>query len=158
MAVKAIPDTYTGAVPYLTIKEADKALDFYKKVFGAEEKTRYVGPNGKIFHAEMRIGRATIYMTEEHLEFGARSPTTTGGTSTSVILFFEDVDAVAAKVTAAGCSFMMPVSNMFWGDRSGCFIDPFGHSWMIQTHIEDVTSEQMAQRANEAFANPECNK
>lgn len=156
MAAKAIPDTYTGAIPYLTILGAEKAIDFYKQVFGAVEKMRFPGPDGKIMHAELKIGPAQIFVTEENLSYGAKGPHTVGGSPVTVVLYFENVDAVAAKATAAGATFTMPVADMFWGDRSGCLVDPFGHNWMISQHLEDLTPEQLGKRATEAFANPEC--
>ncbi len=149
--VKRIPEGYEAATPYLTIKGADQAIDFYKQVFGAVEKKRFVGPNGKIFHAELSIGKANLMLSEENLEWGAKSPATIGDSGNSIVLFFEDVDAVAAKVAAAGTKFDMPVENMFWGDRSGCFTDPFGHKWMISTHIEDLSDDEMATRAAAHF-------
>lgn len=151
-----IPVGFEGATPYLTIKDADKAIDFYKQVFGAVEKKRFLGPNGKIFHAEIMIGQAHIFMSEENLEWGAKGPTTVGGSSTTTLLYFKDVDAIAAKATAAGANFSMPVADMFWGDRSGCFVDPFGHMWMISTHIEDVTDDEMNQRATAMFSGQPC--
>lgn len=148
---KAIPEGY-GATPYLTVKGADKATEFYKQVFGAVEVTRLVDPSGNIMHAELKVGRAPIMLSEESLAWGARSPTTIGDSASTVVLYVEDVDAIFAKATAAGVKVAMPVQNMFWGDRSASIVDPFGHKWMISTHIEDVSPDEMAKRAAAMFA------
>ncbi len=145
--VKAIPDAYRGATPYLCVHDAAAAIDFYKKAFGASERMRMGEPSGKIGHAELQIGEAVIMLSDEFPEMGARSPRSIGGTPTAVLLYFEDVDAVAKRAVEAGGKLTRKVENQFYGDRSGKLEDPFGHSWWIATHVEDVSPEEMEKRA-----------
>ncbi len=143
--VKPIPDGYHTATPYLICKGAAKALDFYKKAFGAEEIMRF-DMGGQIGHAEIRIGNSVIMLADEHLDMGFKSPQSYGGTPVSLVLYVEDVDARAKQAIAAGAKVMRPVQDQFYGDRSGTFTDPFGHVWTISTHKEDLLPEEMKRR------------
>jgi PhnB protein len=150
--VKPIPDGYTAVTPYLTVKGAAAAIDFYKKAFGAEEALRMNAPDGKkVMHAEIRIGGAVIMLHDEAPEWKALSPQTIGDTSCSIMLYVKDVDAVVQRAIAAGATSLMPVEDQFYGDRCGTIKDPFGHKWSIATHIEDVASDEIARRAAEKF-------
>ena len=149
MAVKAIPDGYSSLTPYLVIKGADKALDYYKKVFGAVETVRMPGPDGRVMHAEVKIGNSILMLSDENPERGYLSPVTIGGSGASVMLYTDDVDATFKKAVDAGGKAEMPPTDMFWGDRMGNIKDPFGHSWAIATHKEDVSPEEMGRRMKE---------
>jgi PhnB protein len=149
---KAIPEGYHSVTPYLVIKDAAKALEFYKNAFGATELVRMPGPGGKIMHAEIKIGDSPLMISEEMPERGTKSPQTLGGTPVSIFLYVNDVDAFAAKATAAGAKTLMPVQDQFWGDRYGQLADPFGHVWGVATHKEDVSPEEMRKRAAAAMA------
>jgi PhnB protein len=146
MGVKAIPDGYHSLTPYLIVKGAAEAIAFYAKVFGATETMRMPGPGGRIMHAEIRIGDSTLMLADENPEQGHLSPTTIGGSGSSVMLYTDDVDATFNKAVAAGATVVMPLMDMFWGDRMGNLKDPFGHSWAIATHKEDVSPEEMEKR------------
>jgi PhnB protein len=145
-AVKPIPEGYYTVTPYLIVNGAAKAIDFYKKAFGAKELFRMGGPDGKIGHAEIKIGNSPIMLADEHPEMGYRGPLTLGGTPVSILLYVDDVDKMAAQAIAAGAKVQRPVKDQFYGDRSGTFADPFGHVWTIATHKEDVSSEEMKKR------------
>jgi PhnB protein len=142
--VKPVPDGYHTVTPYLCVRGAAKALDFYARAFGAQEKVRMPGPDGKVMHAEILIGDSMVMLGDENPQ--AKSPEAFGGTPVSVMLYVPDVDAVFKKATAAGAKTVAPPTDMFWGDRYGRLIDPFGHSWGIATHVEDVTPEEMKKR------------
>jgi PhnB protein len=144
--VKPIPDGYRSVTPYLVVKGAAQAIDFYKKVFGAKEKFRMDGPGGTIAHAEIEIGDSVVMLADENPQHGALSPATVGGTPVSIMLYVEDVDRTAEKLTQAGAKLRRPVQDMFYGDRAGGFEDPFGHHWHVATHIEDVTPEEIERR------------
>ena len=144
---KPIPDGYHTATPYLIIKDAAKAIEFYKKAFGAKEMMRMSQPDGRIGHAEIKIGDSPIMLADEFPEMGARSPQSLGGSPVSILLYVEDVNACAEQVVAAGAKVVRPVKDQFYGDRSGSFEDPFGHQWHIATHVEDVAPEEMHKRA-----------
>jgi PhnB protein len=140
-----IPDGYHTMTPYLIVKGAVRALEFYAKAFGAKELFRM--PMGdKVGHAEMQVGNSRFMLGEESLETGAVAPTGKGRTPVALCLYVEDVDAVFKQAIAAGAREDRPVQNQFYGDRSGMLIDPFGHTWNIATHIEDVSPEEMARR------------
>ena len=143
MAVKAIPDGYHTVTAHLIIRDTAKALDFYKKAFGAEETVRMPGPGGKIMHAEMRIGNSVVMMGEESLECGSKSPQTLGGAPVSFYIYTENVDAAWKRAIDAGCKVKMPLADMFWGDRAGWMTDPFGHDWGVAQHTRDLTPEQI---------------
>ena len=144
--VDPIPQGYHSVTPYLFIKGAANALDFYKKIFGATERMRMPGPNGRVMHAEVQIGDSIVMLADEHPEMGARSPQTVGGASSSLHVYVQDVDAMFDRAVAAGATVNRPVQDQFYGDRSGTIIDPFGHMWSIATHIEDVAPEEMKKR------------
>jgi PhnB protein len=149
MAVKAIPEGYYSLTPYLVITGAAKAIEFYKKAFGAVETVRMPGPDGKIMHAELKIGNSVLMLSDENPERGHFSPSTRGGSTGSVMLYTEDVDATFKQAVAAGAKADMPPADMFWGDRMGNLTDPFGHTWAIATHKEDVSEEEMGRRMQE---------
>lgn len=148
--VKAIPEGYEGASPYLICKNAEAAIDFYTRAFGAVELFR-IGSPGMVGHAEMKIGKAIIMLADEHPDIGAVSPETLGGTPVQLLVYVEDVDAFTAKAVAEGLTVLRPVEDQFYGDRSGQFKDPFGHVWSFATHIEDVSPEEMNNRAAAAY-------
>lgn len=152
MAVKPIPEGYHTATPYLIVKGAAKAIDFYKRAFDAKELMRFAGPGDKIMHAEIQIGDSRIMLADECPEMGspARSPESLGGSPVGLLLYVKDVDAFYNKAVAAGGKVMRAVQDQFYGDRSGCLTDPFGHQWTVSTHKEDVSLEEMKRRA-EAF-------
>ncbi len=148
--VKAIPEGYEGVTPYLICRNAESAIEFYKKAFGAEELFR-IGEPGMVGHAEMKIGNAIIMMADEHPGMGVVSPESLGGTPIHLMIYVENVDAFAAKAVAEGVEVLRPVSDQFYGDRSGQFKDPFGHVWAFATHIEDVSPEEMNTRASAMY-------
>jgi PhnB protein len=152
MAVKKIPDGHNRVSPYLIISGAERALDFYKQAFDATELFRFKAPDGKIGHAELRIGDTVIMLADEFPDHDAHSPRKFGGSPVGLHLYCEDVDAVAAKATAAGAKVKRPIANQFYGDRGGTLEDPFGHVWHLSTHIEDVPPDELARRAKEAMA------
>jgi PhnB protein len=149
MAVKPIPEGYHTVTPYLYIKGAAKALEFYKKAFGAVELFRMAGPDGRIGHAEMKIGDSMIMMADEHPDMGVKGPEAYGGTTVGICLYVEDVDTLYKRAIAAGGKEVRPLTDQFYGDRSGTLNDPFGHTWTISTHKEDVPNEEMEKRAQE---------
>jgi PhnB protein len=151
MAVKPIPDGY-HATPYLAVDDAAKAIEYYKKAFGANERVRMNTPDGKIGHAELEIGDSLIMLADPFPQATTRSPKELGGTSASVFMYVEDVDAVVKRAVDQGATVTMEVADQFWGDRFGSVTDPFGHSWSIATHVEDVSPEEVAERAKEAMA------
>lgn len=146
MAVKPIPDGVTSVTPYLFVRGAPDALAFYAKAFGAKELMRMPGPDGKIMHAEFQIGTARLYMSEENPERGALSPKALGGTPVSFMHYVENADEVFRRAVDAGAKALMQPADMFWGDRWSVVEDPFGHQWMIATHVEDLTPEEMVKR------------
>jgi PhnB protein len=145
--VKPIPDQYRGATPYITVKNAAGAIEFYKKAFGAIELMRIGAPDGKIGHAEIKIGEAMIMLSDEYPDMDVLSPETIGGSPVTIHLYVEDVDAMAARAVEAGAKMVRPVEDQFYGDRGGKFTDPFGHHWWLATHKEDIAPEEMKKRA-----------
>src|SRR3990172_10277101 len=146
-----IPAGYHTVTPYLVRRGAANAIDFYKRAFGAREKMRMPGPNGKVAHAELQIGDSRLMLGDESPEMGAKSPEMLGGSPVGVLLYVKNVDAMADRAVKAGATVVMPVQDMFWGDRYGKLKDPFGHEWSIATHKEDLTAKQMAKRAQSAM-------
>lgn len=147
MAVKPIPEGYHTATPYLVLKGAANAIEFYKKVFGAVEMMRMPQPDGRIGHAEIKIGDSPIMLADEFPEMGHRGPQSLGGSPVSILLYVADVDAVVGKAVAGGAKIVKPVQDQFYGDRTGFIEDPFGHLWGIATHKEDVSPAEMERRA-----------
>ena len=145
--VKPIPDQYRGATPYLSVAQAERAIDFYKQAFGAREVMRVPMPGGKIGHAEIRIGDAPIMLADEVPEMNCRSPRSLGGTPVNILVYVPDVDALVRQAEAAGAKVVRPPADQFYGDRMAMLEDPFGHSWSFATHIEDVAAEEMQKRA-----------
>jgi PhnB protein len=152
MTVKPIPEGYHTVTPYLALDDAAEAIEYYKKAFGANERGRMDAPGGKIGHAELEIGDSLVMLSDALPQFTTRSPRELGGTTANVFLYVEDVDAVVKQAVDAGGTIEMEVADQFWGDRFGVVQDPFGHLWSIATHVEDVPPEEMAERANAAFA------
>lgn len=156
MPVKPIPEGFSTVTPHLIIKGARKAIDFYKKAFGAEELFSMPGPGGAVMHAEIKIGNSMIMIADEFPDWGCLSPASLNGSPVTVHLYVPDCDAVFKKATQAGAEAVMPPTDMFWGDRYGKLKDPFGHSWSVATHKEDLTPEECAKRAAEAMAGGGC--
>jgi len=152
MPVQPVPDGYHTVTPYLIIDGAAQALDYYRKAFGAIELLRMPDAQGRIGHAEIRIGDSVIMLADEHHEMGHRGPRALGGTSVSILLYVADVDAVFARAISAGGRSRRPVADQFYGDRMGTLEDPFGHVWTIGTHIEDVSLEEMKRRMTAAHS------
>ncbi len=151
--IKAIPEGYQSLTPMFIFKDAGKAIDFYKRAFGAEERFVMPGPDGKgVMHAEVRIGTSVIMMGEENPDCPNKSAETTGGSPVSFYIYLENVDAAFKRAVEAGARIQMPVEDMFWGDRMGTVLDPFGYSWSLASHIKDLTLEEIQQGAQAMFA------
>jgi PhnB protein len=149
MAIKPIPEGYQSLTPYLVIKGARAAIDYYKKVFGATERMRMDAPGGMIGHAELMIGGSLIMLADEYPDMGFRGPKAFGGSPVSLLLYVGDVDEVFKRALDAGAKPLRPVADQFYGDRMGSLEDPFGHVWSIATHVEDVPPEEMRRRSEE---------
>ncbi len=149
--VKPIPDGYPQVSPYLCVDGAAAAIEFYGQVFGATERMRMPGPDGKVGHAEIQIGDAVIMLSDEFPEGGVRSPRSVGGTPVMISVYVDDVDSVFERAVSSGAQALRPVEDQFYGDRVGQFEDPFGHRWSVATHVEDVPPEEMGRRAAEAM-------
>jgi PhnB protein len=152
MSVKPIPDGYHSVQPYLAVDDAAKAIDWYKQALGATELFRMDGPGGTIGHAELKIGDSVVLLADPFPQASTKPPKELGGTTASLMLYVEDVDAIVNRAADAGATVTMEVADQFWGDRFGSFTDPFGHSWSIATHIEDVPPDEMERRAAEFMA------
>ncbi len=151
-AVKPIPQGFHSVTPYLTLDNAARAIDFYKRAFGAQEVMRMEAPGGKIGHAEIKIGDSVIMLADEMPGAGGRSPKSLGGTTAGVFLYVDNVDAVFNQAVSAGATVDAELADMFWGDRYGRLKDPFGHSWSVATHKEDIAPAEMQKRMQEAVA------
>ena len=151
--VDPIPADYKGVTPYICVKDAARAIEFYKNGFGATEMFRLPMPDGKIGHAEIKIGNAIVMLADENPETGHVSPQTLGGSTVKLHMYVEDVDAFFEKAEAAGAKILIPIANQFYGDRSGRLEDPFGHVWLVSTHVEDVSPEEMEKRMQEYSKN-----
>ena len=152
MAVNPIPKGYHSVTPNLMVQGADKAIDFYKKAFNAEEKMRFAGPDGSIIHAELVIGDTLIVLGEEMPDQGGKSPHTAGGTSVGFFVYGPDVDTAWKRAIDAGAKSIVPLTDQFWGDRSGNVEDPFGHRWWISQRMEELTPDEMKTRGEAFFA------
>jgi PhnB protein len=150
MAAKPIPEGYHTLTPSITVREAARAVEFYKQAFGAVERGVMKGPDGKVMHAELRIVDSILMLADEFPQFGSLSPQTIGGTGTGLHIYVEDVDAAFDRAIGAGAVIEMPVADMFWGDRFGKLVDPFGHKWSIATHTRDLSREEI-EEAQEEF-------
>ena len=152
MSVNAIPAGHRTVTPYLAIKNAVEALEFYKQAFGATESFRLLMPDGRLGHAEILLGGCVIMLSDEFPEFGGKAPPTLGGSAVSIHLYVDDVDAFFQRALAVGAKELKPVMDQFYGDRSGQLEDPFGHLWWVATHKEDVSPEEMQKRVEAMFA------
>ena len=152
MAAKPIPEGYHTLTPYLAVENAAEAIEFYKRAFGASEHMRMPGPNGTIAHAEIRIGDSLVMLSDPFPQSSVRPPKQLGGTSASLFMYVEDVDAVFKRAVDAGATVTTEVADQFWGDRFGSVTDPYGHLWSIATHVEDLTEQEIAERSEAAMA------
>jgi PhnB protein len=152
MAVQPVPEGYHTVTPYLAVDDAAKAIDWYKDAFGAKERVRMDAPGGKIGHAELEIGDSLVMLSDPFPQASTKPPSELGGASGGVFLYVDDVDSVVKKAVDAGATVTMEVADQFWGDRFGSVTDPFGHSWSVATHVEDVPPDEMAERAKAAMA------
>jgi len=151
MSVKAVPAGHHTVAPYLAIKNGVEALEFYKMAFGAIESYKLIMPDGRLGHAEIRLGDSVIMLADEFPEFGGKAPPTLGGSPVSIHLYVDDVDAFFKKAVAAGAKERKPVMDQFYGDRSGQLEDPYGHLWWVATHKEDVPPEELQKRVQAMF-------
>jgi len=145
-AVKPIPEGYRSITPYLSIAGASKAIDFYKKAFGAKERMRMGGPDGKIGHAELQLGDSVVMLADEYPQMDFLSPKSRGGTPVTIHHYVKKVDEVVARAVAAGAMIQRPLKNEFYGDRVCTIVDPFGHIWHLATHVEDLSKAEMKKR------------
>src|SRR5262245_35639403 len=155
--VRAIPEGYHSLTPHLVIRDCARAIEFYKKAFGAEERGRAPGPDGRIMHAELKIGDSIVMLSDEYPEMGGKSPQALNGSPVTINLYTEDANAAWKRATEAGATVRMPLGDQFWGDRYGQVTDPFGHHWSIAQHIKDVSPAEMKQ-AMDAMARQEPQK
>jgi uncharacterized glyoxalase superfamily protein PhnB len=153
--VKPIPEGQHSLTPHIIVSNGSEAIEFYKKAFGAEEVGRMAGADGKIMHAELKIGDSHLYLCDE-FEGIAMSPKSVGGTSVTLHLYVEKADDVFESAVSAGAEIAMPLSDAFWGDRYGQVVDPFGHRWSIATHIKDLTAEEIMKAGEAAFSQGSC--
>ena len=151
MPVNPIPEGYNTLSPFLAVDDAAAAIDFYARAFGARERMRMGGPEGKIAHAEIQIGDSVVMLSDPFPQATSKPPKELGGVSGGLFMYVEDVDAVMQQAADAGAEITMPAQDMFWGDRFGSVTDPFGHQWQIATHVEDVSEEEMAERSRQAM-------
>jgi PhnB protein len=153
MSVKPVPEGYHTLTPYFTVRDAEKAIDFYKKAFGAMERGVMKGPDGKVMHAELMIGDSIVMLADEFPEYGAVAPNSAGGgSSMGLHIYLPNVDEAFDRAVKAGAQVEMPVMDQFWGDRYGKLKDPFGHKWSIATHIADYSADEMKRNMDEAMS------
>jgi uncharacterized glyoxalase superfamily protein PhnB len=151
--VKAVPHGFHTLTPHITVRDADKALEFYKKALGAEVLNVARMPDGKVIHAALRIGDSMLMLNDEFPEMGGLSPLSTGGAGVTIHIYTENVDEAFNRAVAAGAKVAMPLMDQFWGDRYGMVTDPFGHKWSIAAHVKDLSPEERQQAQDEAMAN-----
>jgi PhnB protein len=147
-----VPEGYNTVTPYLAVEDAAAAIDFYRRAFGATERVRMPGPDGKVMHAELEIGDSLVMLSDPFPQASTTPPKELGGSSASVFLYVEDTDALYRQAVDAGGTSLMEPDDMFWGDRFASLQDPFGHTWTIATHVEDVSPEELERRSQEWFA------
>jgi PhnB protein len=152
MAVNPIPEGYHSLQIYLAVEDAAKAIDFYKEAFGADEQMRMPGPDGKVAHAELQIGDSKLMLSDPFPQSSVRPPSERGGSTASIFMYVDDVDATFEQAQQAGATVVSELEDMFWGDRFGTVADPFGHVWAMATHKEDLSEEEMAERSKAAMA------
>lgn len=150
---KPIPDGFHTVTSSLVVSNSKDAIEFYKKAFDAIEINQYPTPDGKIMHAQIKIGDSFVFLADEFPEMSTRSPTTLGGSTTSLHLYVEDADKIFNQAIEAGAKVVMPIMDAFWGDRFGMLTDPYGHSWAISTHQKDLSDEEMKKASEDFFAN-----
>src|SRR5271168_824937 len=146
---KPIPPGAHTLTPTITVHNAVEAIEFYKKAFGAKEEERYLGPDGKVMHAKLKIGDSALMLSDENPNWQVKSPKTLGGTASGIYMYVEKVDEVFERAVKGGASVMMPLMDQFWGDRMAVILDPFGHKWSIATHVEDLTHEEIKLRGEQ---------
>lgn len=151
MSIKRVPDGFHRVTPHITVRDAAKMIEFYKKAFGAVEKRRAPGPDGRIMHAEIKIGDSSVFLNDEFPEMGGFSPLEAKSTPVTLHLFVEDADKQFQQAVDAGATVVMPLADQFWGDRYGIVKDPSGHQWSIAHHAEDLTPQQMQERMAKMF-------
>lgn len=149
MAVQPIPEGYRTITPYLAVEDASGAIDFYQRALGAKESVRMPGPGGAIMHAELEIGDSRVMLSDPFPQASTKPPKELGGTSVSIMVYVEDTDALYKQAIDAGATSLMEPDTMFWGDRMSSVQDPYGHSWTIMTHVEDVSPEEMETRSQQ---------
>jgi PhnB protein len=154
MTVRPVPQGYRTVTPYLIVRGAAQAIDFYQRAFGATEVMRLADPGGKVGHAEIKVGDSPVMLADEFPEMQIIGPQTLGGSPVILLIYVEDVDARFARAVAAGATVLRPVKDQFYGDRSGTLKDPFGHVWTLATHKEDVSPEEMTRRFAAALKQP----
>jgi PhnB protein len=152
MSVRAVPEGYHSLIPYLAVDDAAEAIDYYKQAFGAKERARMDGPDGKVGHAELEIGDSVVMLADPFPHASTTPPSEAGTATAAIVMYIDDVDAVVKRAVDAGATIAEEIEDKFWGDRFGTIKDPFGHVWSIGTHIEDVSPEEMAERAKAAAA------
>lgn len=153
--VDPIPDGFHSVTPYLVVDGADDAMAFYRAAFGAVDVMRLAGPDGRLGHAQMRVGNSMIMLSDEFPDMGVRGPRTLGGAAVTMVIYVPDVDATVAQAVAAGGQLTREVSEQFFGDRTGVIEDPFGHTWHVHTHVRDVSQEELEKAAYEMMASGE---
>ena len=150
--VKAVPEGTHTITAHLVVRDGDKAIEFYKKAFGAEAIGVHHSPDGKVMHASLKIGDSHLMLADEFPQMGSKGPQSLGGSPVVLNIYVEDVDALFNQAVAAGATVTMPLANQFWGDRYGQIVDPFGHRWALGSHVEDVAPDELERRANAMFA------
>ena len=151
MSVKPIPEGYHTLTPFFTVRDAVRAIEFYKQAFGAQERGVMKGPDGKVMHAELKIGDSIVMLADEFPEFGSLAPESGAGTSMGLHIYVNNVDEAFDRAVQAGAKVEMPVVDQFWGDRYGRLKDPFGHKWSIATHVKDMSADEMKHSMDEAM-------